>query len=130
MTETMFRELHATVIRVQNFDKMVQWYEEVLALQLVKLEKEISLAVFDLPGPSYLCIHGMPTAEYEPQEHPKCLTNWRVDDIEEVRTKLLKQGVNCRPIMGGGGFKVFRFFDPEGTIHDCCWYDERYLPEK
>jgi hypothetical protein len=125
----IFRELHAGVIRVRDFYGMLQWYTEVLELEPAKIMPDIQMAVLNLPGPSYLCLYKMGD-DYNREETPKCLMNWRTDDIEETRNKLEAHGVECSHIMGGDHFKVFRFYDPEGTTHDCCWFDEVYLPEK
>ena len=125
----IFRELHAGIIRVRNFQAMVDWYTTVLELEPVKMMPEIHLAVLNLPGPSYLCLYQM-EEEYSREQMPKCLMNWRTDDLQAVRNKLIAHGVKCGDVMGGPHFKVFRFYDPEGTSHDCCWYDEGYLPDK
>jgi len=132
LTAGLFRELHASVIRVEDFEAMVDWYTQVLRLKPVRIIPDIPMAILDLPGPSYLCLYQppekIPTVITE--EMPKCLTNWRVDDLVSTRESLMADGVNCGEIFGGGGIKVFQFFDPEGTRHDCCAFDERWLPEK
>ncbi len=127
----LFSEQHATVLRVDDFPNMVGWYTETLGLPIAKMMPEASLAVLSLPGPSYLCLYGSTEEHaYTTPSEPKCLINWRTDDINATRERLLELGVLCNDIVGSDGFRLFRFFDPEGTPHDCCWYDERWLGEK
>ena len=128
----IFREQHACVIRVEDFAAMVDWYTGVLEIEPVRIIPDISMAILNLPGPSYLCLYQPPgeVPRILEEELPKCLVNWRVDDLTATREKLLAKGVKCGEVMGGEGLEVFSFFDPEGTRHDCCAYDERWLPEK
>lgn len=125
----LFQGLHASVLRVKDFDSMLEWYTSVLGLTPVKVLTDIQMAVLDLPGPSYICLYSV-DSDYDREEHPKILLNWRTDNIEAVRLRLLEYDVECGKIMESPGFKLFRFYDPEGTTHDCCWYDKRWLPEK
>lgn len=126
-----FREQHATVIRVADFAAMCDWYRDVLGLTLVKDVPEIRIAVFDLPGPSYLCLYALPEARgYSREDAPKCLINWRTDDAAATRAELLSRGIECTELQDYGAIKLFNFFDPEGSYFDCVQYSSEWLPEK
>ncbi len=52
------------------------------------------MAILDLPGPSYLCLYQYPgdVLSRPPEEMPKVLTNWRVDDLIAIRESLWRGG--------------------------------------
>ena len=58
------------------------------------------------------------------------LINWRSSDIETTRNALLSRGVDCTELLDYPELKLFTFFDPEGTYHDCCQFGSDWLPEK
>ncbi|MCC7478543.1 VOC family protein [bacterium] len=126
-----FREQHATVIRVDDFPAMCAWYRDVLGLRLLREEPEWRVAVFDLPGPSYVCLYALPKPRgYEREDAPKCLINWRTDDIVATHAELLSRGIECSDVQDYGNLKLFNFHDPEGTYFDCIEYGPDWLPEK
>jgi catechol 2,3-dioxygenase-like lactoylglutathione lyase family enzyme len=126
-----FREQHATVIRVEDHAAMTEWYRDVLGLTLVKHAPEIRIAVFDLPGPSYLCLYALAEpCGYSREDAPKCLVNWRTDDIVSTHAELSHRGIECTTVQDFGSIKLMNFFDPEGTYFDVVEYTTDWLEEK
>ena len=127
----LFLGPHTTVIRVDNFENMVGWYRETLDLPIIKLAPESGLALFSVTSTSHLCLRKA-TGEhtYATPDEPKCLVSWPTDNITTTRERLLERGVLCDDIVERDSFQLFRFYDPEGTPHECCWYDERWLADQ
>ena len=127
----LFREQHASVIRVNDFTAMADWYRDVLGLRVVKRIDEYGIAVFDLPGPSYLCLYKAQDPQPEVREKwPRVLINWRTDDVFLTRDELIRRGVACTELLEYPELRLFTFFDPEGTYHDCCEYGADWLADK
>jgi catechol 2,3-dioxygenase-like lactoylglutathione lyase family enzyme len=122
---------HAAVIRVNDVERMLAWYRDVLGLPLIKYEAGFGVAVLDMPGPSYICLYKPREAQPEGRDvYPRALINWRCADAARTREELLSRGVDCAELIEMPGLRLFTFYDPEGTYHDCCEYDERWLGEK
>lgn len=132
MTDTrrtgLFRELHAAVVPVSDLAKARAWYEGVLGLEPRRVEGTF-LAVYGTAGPTHLCLYvPAPGTERPGYDDQGAFPNWRADDIEATRERLVEKGVPCTPIRGGGGVSFFTFRDPDGNRHDVCAFGPDWLP--
>lgn len=125
----IFRELHAAIVPVSDFERARRWYEEVLELRPRKV-LEGFLVVYDTGGPTHLCLY-VPDVDKERPGYQDggAFPNWRAEDIDETHRTLLERGVRCTPVQRGPGLAWFTFYDPDGNRYDVCAFGSDWMAE-
>lgn len=111
-TATTIPELYLVEIKVDDWERAVRWYAEVLGLRLVLSDQANRFALLEA-GPGRIALkHGAPSARRD-----NVRLTFRVDDLEGERARLLAQGLNVgEPAENAAeGYREIRLTDPEGT---------------
>ena len=121
------QSLGYSIIIVQDFPLMKQWYEQSLGLDLQEFDEEGKWATFRFPdGGAELAVHGLPEGHGKPPSgtdpaHDKgggssvvpCL---EVSDINVAVAELKEKGVNFVGEVHGSHVLLANFTDPEGNL--------------
>lgn len=112
------KRIDTVFLRVQNLEKSVKWYTDVLGLKLRWENLTNRYAAFDV-GETALTLYETPgTAIIPNNDH---LFNFFVEDIEHTHALLMESGVDIGPLEdGGGGLKWCFFKDIDGNRLDLC----------
>ncbi|MFK7692765.1 VOC family protein [Paenibacillus sp. HJGM_3] len=103
-----------------EYEKAIEWYVNVLGFQLVW---KMGIASLMLENGQEILLFGEEDDENslwytgDIQQNPHYSIQFSTDNIEELRTELIKSGVAVGEIIpnGGGGEPIMRFCDPYGN---------------
>ncbi|MEM7442985.1 MAG: VOC family protein [Pseudomonadota bacterium] len=126
----IFQNFHAAIVGVPDVDKARDWYENVLELKPAKImEGEHGgsfMAIYRLDTTTHLCLFLSPEAGQGLTANG--LINFRTDDIEGVRAKLIERGTDCTEANNMGAVSYFTLKDPFGNRIDVCQFTKEWLP--
>lgn len=123
----IFRELHAAIVPVSDFENARRWYEEVLELEPRKVLPGF-LVVYGTGGPTHLCLYVPDPGKERPGYHDGgAFPNWRAEDIDATHRLLVERGVRCTEVRRGPGLAWFTFRDPDGNRYDVCEFGADWL---
>ncbi|NOU90217.1 hypothetical protein GC102_31395 [Paenibacillus sp. LMG 31460] len=104
----------------EEYEKAIEWYVNVLGFKLIW---KMGIASLKLENGQEILLFG----EEETDENsiwytgniklnPHYSIQFTIEDIEQLRSNLIRSGVTVGEItLGGGGDKVMMFFDPYGN---------------
>ena len=122
----MFHNVNAIVLFVQNFDKSLTFYRDVIGLEVAQLEPQF--AAFKMYGQDFALLDivngadmlGLEVAEFEPQtgKADRVLLCVDVEDVDAEYERLTAKGVpfSKAPVDQSWGIRAAYFRDPEGNI--------------
>jgi len=126
----IFKNFHAAIVGVPDVDKARDWYEDVLELKPAKIipgqDGNGFMAIYRLDTTTHLCLFLSPDAKQGFTANG--LINFRTDDIESVRAKLIERGTDCSDTSDMGAVSYFTAHDPFGNRIDVCQFTEEWLP--
>jgi len=126
----IFKNFHAAIVGVPDVDKARAWYEDVLELKPSKLlsgeNDSTFMAIYRLDTTTHLCLFLSPQADQGLTANG--LINFRTDDIDGVRTKLIERGTDCTDTADMGAVSYFTLHDPYGNRIDVCQFTKEWLP--
>ena len=106
----MLRDLAYLLVPVSDLARSVSFYQDVLGLSLVWLERQQGHAAVDASGVLLVL------STHEPPGHGGPVIAFDIEDIEFVSTALREKGVHFpNGIDEHGGRRTARFADPDGN---------------
>ena len=118
----MLKQLDMVAVRVHDWERALDWYEQTLGLAVYHREDEDRFAVLGLPdGGATLTLVG---------EHPVTLETdnrvipcFSVDDLDKTIAELEAKGVAIEDKQDGHdeAYRLVRIRDPEGNLIQLYW---------
>jgi catechol 2,3-dioxygenase-like lactoylglutathione lyase family enzyme len=108
-------DLFMTVIKVEDWERVVAWYVDTLGLLVVLHDAERRFALL-AAGSGRLAIQGDPEPA-SPLGSERARLVFAVPDVEAERARLIEHGVDPGPVEENNreGFREIRLHDPAGT---------------
>lgn len=115
----LFQGIDTIILRVQDFRKSKEWFEEKLGLLSVYENSEIQLAVMDTGSPTSLTLW---QTDQLIQANPNTASYpiFRTENAEISRNELIQKGVKTTKLITDSFVTYFQFFDPDGNILEAC----------
>lgn len=116
MSESFLEEIHYFRIPVNNLEKSITWYTEVLGFQLRFTQKDLAVLALK-SGPLYVLVE----ADQDSRGHftingqPEFSVGFTTQRITEFHTFLTIKDVQVEPIQEDQGHNFFYFYDPSGN---------------
>ncbi len=105
-------ELYLVEFRVSDWAQSVSWYRDMLDLKVLLVDEEHQYSLLEA-GPGRIALKTSVVG----QDRSAMRITFRVDDIEEVRARLVDLGVEVSSTITNAneGFSEVRLIDPDGT---------------
>lgn len=124
MSTSFIEQVHYIRIPVKDLEESIQWYRDVLGLQLVSITED-PFAIFKVnDGPFLLTL--VPTADetfvhFTVQNEPAFSIGFTSPELLNFHNHLLKNQVRVEEIQEEKGHAYFHFYDPSGNKLQVHW---------
>ncbi|MFC4559220.1 VOC family protein [Virgibacillus kekensis] len=115
----LFKRIDTVFLEVTDIEKSIEWYTDVLDLELRWFQKEGGYAAIEI-GETPLTL--VRASEVKPATH--CQFNFFTNDIKAAHERLQENNVDVDEIVDYGDVLSFEFRDPDGNILGVCFFEE------
>lgn len=116
----LFKRIDTVFIKVSNIDKSLEWYKEVLELEL--RWRHGNYAAFDVSETALTIYQEDDTSAFDPINYSTF--NFYVSDINEAHRHIKSKDVVIGDIQDGGDVQWFSFEDLDGNKLQACYFQE------
>jgi predicted enzyme related to lactoylglutathione lyase len=111
-------DMSGVELQARDWDALLAWYQEVLGMTVIVVEEDDRFAMLQAPGGGAIL--------HLASDHPDLAASteenrlgpvFNVDDFDAVLGGLKSKGVKVDPVVDGegDGYRLARFWDPEGN---------------
>lgn len=116
--EQLFKRIDTVFLQVNNLEKSVKWYTELLGFNLRWIDNESGYAAINISETPLTLVR---TNKVEPPPHIPF--NFYTSDIKTAHTKLKENGVEVEGIIAYGNVLSFKFKDIDGNELGVCYFE-------
>ena len=117
---TLFKRIDTVFLQVNDFDRTIKWYCDVLGFTLRWKDDEGGYAALNIGETALTLVR----SKTEPAKNANISFNFYTADIERAQQLLLQNNVNVGSINEDGQVKWFKFQDIEGNELEVCYFKE------
>jgi catechol-2,3-dioxygenase len=118
----LFKRIDTVFLKVRDFDKAIQWYGEVLGLEVRWRHDEGGYAALNVGETPLTLVRMSPNDEAA--QDGRISFNFYVPDIHQAHQHLKDHGVDVGEIVDYGDVLSFNFSDLDGNQLGVCYFAE------
>ncbi|MFG6116153.1 VOC family protein [Halobacillus sp. MO56] len=124
MSKSFIEQVHYIRIPVRDLDESVQWYKDVIGLQLLTITEDPFAIIKVGDGPLLLVLVPTKDATYghfTVNDEPAFSIGFTSPELAEFHQHLIVNGVKVDDIKEDKGHAFFHFYDPSGNKLQVHW---------